>query len=77
MVARSLNAVNGRRRMPMNRWRDTAPGAPFGIAGDNRRLSFRLLHVFEMAPDGLIRRENVWIDFASIMRQLAPSPAAS
>jgi predicted ester cyclase len=52
-------------------WEGTAPGTPFGIPGQGRRLSFRLLHVFDMAPDGLIRRENVWIDLASIMQQLS------
>jgi predicted ester cyclase len=58
-------------------WEGTAPGTPFGFAGGGRRLSFRLLHVFEMAPDGLIRRENVWMDFASIMQQLGAGTAAS
>ncbi|HTP72850.1 MAG TPA: ester cyclase [Burkholderiaceae bacterium] len=57
-------------------WEGTAPGTPFGIHGGGKRLNFRLLHVFEMAPDGLIRRENVWIDLASIMQQLGARPAA-
>lgn len=57
-------------------WEGSAPGTPFGIAGGGRRLSFRLLHVFDIAPDGLIRRENVWIDLASIMQQLGAAPAA-
>lgn len=52
-------------------WEGTAPGTPFGLPGLGRRLAFRLLHVFDMAPDGRIRRENVWIDLASIQRQLA------
>ena len=51
-------------------WEGTAPGKPFGIDGHGRRLSFRLLHVFELAGDGRIRRENVWLDFASILQQL-------
>jgi predicted ester cyclase len=51
-------------------WEGTAPGTPFGIPGHGRRLSFRLLHVFDMAPDGQIKRENVWLDFASILQQL-------
>jgi len=51
-------------------WEGTAPGTPFGIPGHGRRLAFRLLHVFDMAPDGQIRRENVWLDFASILQQL-------
>ncbi|RXH32393.1 ketosteroid isomerase [Bradyrhizobium nanningense] len=57
-------------------WAGTAPGAPFGIPGHGRKLSFRLLHVFEMAPDGQIKRENVWLDFASILQQLN-APLAS
>jgi predicted ester cyclase len=57
-------------------WEGTAPGAPFGIPGHGRRLSFRLLHIFDMAPDGEIKRENVWLDFASILQQLnAPRSA--
>jgi steroid delta-isomerase-like uncharacterized protein len=51
-------------------WEGTAPGAPFGVPGHGRSLSFRLLHVFDMAPDGRIKRENVWLDFASILQQL-------
>jgi steroid delta-isomerase-like uncharacterized protein len=57
-------------------WEGTAPGTPFGIPGHGRRLSFRLLHVFDMAPDGQIKRENVWLDFATILQQLnAPQSA--
>jgi predicted ester cyclase len=51
-------------------WEGTAPGTPFGMPGGGRPLSFRLLHVFDMAGDGKIKRENVWIDLASIMQQL-------
>lgn len=57
-------------------WEGTAPGAPFGIPGHGRKLSFRLLHVFDMAPDGQIKRENVWLDFAAIQQQLAALQAA-
>ena len=53
----------------------TAPGTPFGIPGGGRRLSFRLLHIFDMAPDGKIRRENVWLDFAAILQQLGAPQA--
>lgn len=56
-------------------WEGTAPGMPFGIPGGGKPLSFRLLHVFDMAPSGLIQRENVWIDLASIMQQLGVAPA--
>lgn len=53
-------------------WEGTAPGRPFGFEGRGRPLSFRLLHVVEFTPDGLIQREQVWLDLAAIMRQLAP-----
>jgi hypothetical protein len=51
-------------------WSGKAPGKPFGLEGRNRPLEFRLLHVVEFADNGSIKRENVWIDLASIMRQL-------
>jgi uncharacterized protein len=51
-------------------WTGRAPGTPFGLEGRNRPLEFRLLHVIEFADNGSIRRENVWIDLASIMHQL-------
>ena len=51
-------------------WTGRAPGRPFGLEGRNRALEFRLLHVMEFADSGAIKRENVWIDLASIMRQL-------
>ena len=51
-------------------WRGRAPGKPFGVVGNNRPLEFRLLHVVHFADNGEITRENVWIDFAAIVRQL-------
>jgi predicted ester cyclase len=51
-------------------WSGKAPGKPFGIDGRNRPLEFRLLHVVEFAEGGDIRRENVWVDLAAIIRQL-------
>ena len=57
-------------------WEGIAPGTPFGIPGHGRRLNFRLLHVFDMAPDGQIKRENVWLDLASILQQLSAPKAA-
>lgn len=51
-------------------WRGRAPGNPFGVAGHNRPLQFRLLHIVEFADDGAIQRENVWIDLAAILQQL-------
>lgn len=56
-------------------WSGRAPGRPFGIEGNDRPLSFRLLHVLEFSPDGQIRRENVWLDLAAILQQLG-APAA-
>jgi len=53
-----------------SQWSGKAPGRPFGLEGRDRPLSFRLLHVVEFAPEGNIRRENVWIDLASILQQL-------
>jgi predicted ester cyclase len=57
-------------------WEGSAPGTPFGIPGLGRRLAFRLLHIFDMAPDGRIRRENVWLDIAAIQQQLNAAPCA-
>ena len=51
-------------------WRGTAPGRPFSLEGRGRRLEFRLLHVIEFATDGAIRRGNVWVDLAAVIRQL-------
>lgn len=51
-------------------WTGRATGRPFGIEGRGRPLEFRLLHVLEFGESGDIARENVWIDFASIMAQL-------
>jgi hypothetical protein len=51
-------------------WSGRASGAPFGLEGRNRPLEFRLLHVMEFADSGDIKRENVWLDLAAIMRQL-------
>lgn len=51
-------------------WSGRAPGKPFGLEGKGRPLEFRLLHVIEFAPTGDIKRENVWIDLAAILRQL-------
>jgi steroid delta-isomerase-like uncharacterized protein len=55
-----------------SRWDGRAVGNPLGLPGGGRPLSFRILHVLEFEPDGKIKRENVWIDYAAIIRQLAP-----
>lgn len=54
-------------------WEGRAPGRPFGVEGRGRPLSFRLLHVVNFSADGQIQQEQVWLDFAAIVRQL---PAA-
>jgi uncharacterized protein len=51
-------------------WRGKASGKPFGLDGKGRPLEFRLLHVIEFADTGDIKRENVWVDLAAIIRQL-------
>ena len=51
-------------------WRGRAPGRPFGLEGRDRPLQFRLLHVVEFDDGGDIKRENVWVDLASIIQQL-------
>lgn len=51
-------------------WRGLAPGKPFGLDGKGRPLEFRMLHVIEFADNGEIKRENVWVDLAAIIRQL-------
>lgn len=52
-------------------WRGRAVGRPFGVEGNGRPLSFRLLHVLEFAESGAIKRENVWVDLAAIQQQLS------
>jgi hypothetical protein len=51
-------------------WKDSATGKPFRIDVKGRPLRFRLLHVIEFSEEGLIQRENVWIDLADIIQQL-------
>jgi hypothetical protein len=46
-----------------------------GIPGHGRRISIRVLHVFEFR-DGLISRENVWIDAGPAIGQLTSQAAA-
>jgi steroid delta-isomerase-like uncharacterized protein len=50
-------------------WSGTVPGAFLGVPGNGKRISFRLLHVWEFRDD-LISRENVWLDGGSIVAQL-------
>ena len=53
------------------RWRGKAVGRPFGLDGRGRPLEFRMLHVLEFTEAGDIKRENVWLDFAAIAKQLS------
>lgn len=48
----------------------TVIGSMLGMPGNGRRISFRMLHVFEFR-DGLISRENIWLDSAAIIDQLS------
>jgi ketosteroid isomerase-like protein len=47
----------------------TVRGQFLGMPGNNRRISFRLLHVCDV-KDGRISRENVWMDVGAVMGQL-------
>lgn len=44
-------------------------GRPFLMDGRSGKVSFRLLHVFELR-DGKITGEQVWCDLAALQRQL-------
>lgn len=48
----------------------TVIGQMLGLPGNGRQITFRILHVFEFR-DGLISRENIWIDSAAIVDQLS------
>ncbi len=51
-------------------------GRPFLCDGKSGKVSFRLLHIFELR-DGKIAREHVWCDLAAIQRQLGCAPEGS
>jgi predicted ester cyclase len=40
------------------------------LPGNGRRISFRILHVFEFRY-GLISHENVWLDSPAIVHELS------
>jgi steroid delta-isomerase-like uncharacterized protein len=48
----------------------TVIGSLLGLPGHGRRISYRMLHVFEFR-DGLISRENIWLDTAAVADQLS------
>lgn len=52
-----------------HQWTGTIPGSFCGVPGHGKRISFRMLHVFEFR-DEKISRENVWFDGGSIVAQL-------
>jgi steroid delta-isomerase-like uncharacterized protein len=54
----------------------TVPGEFLGIPGEGRRITFRMVHVFEFR-DGLISREQVWLDSGSVIGQLTAPEAAT
>lgn len=55
-------------------WTAQVTGELMGIPGHGRRISIRVLHVFEFR-DGLISRENVWIDAGAAIAQLTSQAA--
>ena len=58
-------------------WTARVEGEFLGVPGHGRRIHVRVLHIFEFR-DGLIARENVWLDGAAAIAQLtgADAPAS-
>jgi steroid delta-isomerase-like uncharacterized protein len=50
-------------------WRGTVTRSLLGVEGRGRRAAFRVLHIWEFR-DGLISRENVWLDASALIHQL-------
>ena len=50
----------------------SVPGEFLGIPGNGKRVSFRLLHVWEFKDDR-ISRENIWMDGTALVAQLTSS----
>lgn len=58
-------------------WTGTVPGTFLGVPGNGRRISFRLLHIWEF-KEGKMSRETVWLDGGSVVAQLtAPETATA
>lgn len=55
-----------------HQWHGTVEGELFGMPGEGRRISFRMLHIWEF-KDGRMSRENVWLDGNAIAAQLTPA----
>ncbi len=53
-------------------WTARVEGEFLGLPAHGRRIHVRVLHVFEFR-DGLISRENVWLDDGSVIAQLTGS----
>jgi ketosteroid isomerase-like protein len=49
-------------------------GRPFLCDGKNGKVSFRLLHLFQLR-EGKISHEQVWCDLAAIQQQLGCTPS--
>jgi steroid delta-isomerase-like uncharacterized protein len=54
-------------------WTARVDGEFLGLPGHGRQIDVRVLHVFEFR-DGLIARENVWLDAGAAIAQLMSSP---
>jgi steroid delta-isomerase-like uncharacterized protein len=57
-------------------WTGTVPGEFLGVPGNGRWITFRMIHVWEFR-DGLMSRENVWLDGAAIVAQLTAPDLAT
>jgi len=51
-------------------WARTVEGEFLGIPGHGRRVSFRMLHIWEFR-EGRVSRENLWLDGGSAAAQLS------
>jgi hypothetical protein len=51
-------------------------GEFMGIPGNDRRVSFRMLHLWEFKDDAM-SRENIWLDGGAIAAQLTAPPESA
>lgn len=59
-----------------HQWHGPVTGEFLGIPGNDRHISFRMLHIWEF-KDGAISRENVWLDTGAIVAQLTADEMAT
>ena len=59
-----------------HQWHGAVPGEFLGVPGHGKRISFRMLHVWEF-KDHQMCRENVWLDAGSIIGQLTSADSGS